>query len=233
MGQVINAYGNLTGASAIRATDITRVTDLFIKDEHLVPAAHDKIMELSKEELQFFCLTHGIYSVPSIELVQFVNKMIPDKFKAIEVGSGNGVYARSLGIPGTDNYMQHPKNRAKFRNCIAAYEQSGQPLVQYGDDVHELDYKEAIRKFKPETVVMAWVTHKYNPTKAHLGGNMFGVDFKWIYDRPHVKKIILIGNEYTHENNPFMDKVVFTFDMPWIHSRSQQPDLDRVYVWEK
>ena len=233
MFTVANPMGGQVHTSALRPCDTSEAKQLLMKDGKIIPAPAADIRALGDETIRFFCLTQGVYSVPTTEVIEFVDSLIPNKDKAIEIGAGNGVYGRSRGIKSTDNFMQHPKNRAKFRNCLAAYEKTGQPLVQYGEDVIELDAKDAVRQHKAETVVAAWVTHKYNPTKPHLDGNMFGVDFDWILKRAHVKRLILIGNHNTHQNNPIMKREHQEYRLDGnIISRSIRPELDCVFVWD-
>ncbi len=232
MFEITNTLGAKTQASTITACSTSMAKAIFLNDGKLVPPPAAEVAQVSRNELQFFCLTHGIYSLPTAELIEFVSDLIPNKDKAIEIGSGNGTYARNLGIIGTDNFMQHPKNRGKFNNVLSAYEKMGQVPVQYGDDVIELDARDAVRKYKPETVVCAWVTHKFDRSKPEIEGNMFGVDFKWIAARNHVKRIILIGNDFTHSQAPLMKVPHDTHNVEFQYSRSQFPELDRVYVWD-
>lgn len=233
MFSIANPMGGQVHASTLSICDTTEAEQLLMKDGKMIPVPAADIREIGDEQLRFFCLNNAIYSVPTTEVIEFIETLIPNKEKAIEIGAGNGVYGRSLGIKSTDNYMQHPKNRAKFRNCIAAYEKTGQPLVQYGDDVEELDGMDAVRQYKPETIVCAWVTHKWNPTKPHLDGNMFGVNFDWILDRKSVKRLILIGNHNTHQNNPIMQREHQEYRLDGnIVSRSLRPELDCVFVWD-
>lgn len=232
MFETTNPLGVKTPATIISPCQTKNIERLCFRFGKLIPVFADSLAKVPKPERMFFCLQQGIYSLPTVELIDFLEELIPDKEKAIEIGAGNGVYGRSLGIRSTDNFMQHPKNRAKFRNCIVAYEKMNQPLVQYGDDVEELDAKEAVRTSKAETVIGAWVTHKYQTSKPHNGGNMFGVDFRWILNRAHVKRLILIGNEFTHANNPIMELEHRTYDLPFLFSRSAHEGLDRVYVWD-
>ncbi len=198
-----------------------------------VPAADLKA--IPHRELVYFCNVYGFYSIPSIEFIELVLDYLPNEQKAIEIGAGNGIYGRNLHIHMTDNYMQHPKNRAKFKNCISAYEKAGLGLVPYDEkNVEELDAKDAVRIHKPHTVFGAWTTQKFNATLPHKQGNMFGVAYQWIYDRKSVEQIILVGNTSVHSNVEIMkhpheeircDDILF--------SRAFEQGNDRLYVWNK
>ncbi|GAB2639649.1 hypothetical protein [Vibrio panuliri] len=229
-----NSLGNRVElASRIRPCDLTELRALLLDEKgRLRPVPAKELESIPHDELQYFCHIYGLYSVPSIEFIEWLEFHIEDKEKCVEIAAGNGVYGRHLGVTMTDNYMQHPKNRAKFRNAIQAYDNDSIPLVQYGDDVIEEDGKEAVRLRKAETVLCAWATHRYQRTKHHLGGNMFGIDFEWIAKRKHVKKIILVGNITTHKNNPLMDYPHEEHELTgYLFSRSSYPQFDRVFIW--
>lgn len=222
------------GVSVLNQQDVTELESILLDDNgNLKPAPAASLINVDKNELRVFCHKHGIYSVPSIELISVLDDLILDKDKAIEIGAGNGVYGRALGIKMFDNYMQSIKNAKKFRGVIESYAITGQPLVQYGDDVIEMDGNEAIRLNKPETLVMAWVTHKYKPSDPTRGGNMFGVDMEALMRRKHLKRIILIGNKHVHANSPLMNYPHREKALPEIlFSRATHDYLDRVFIWE-
>ncbi|AKO77462.1 hypothetical protein FORC36_5218 (plasmid) [Vibrio vulnificus] len=218
----------------ITSQNIFDLEMLLLDSDGMLNVVSEKdLSQFTRKQFQFFCIKHGFYSIPTLELIEFIRGKILNIEKAIEIGSGNGVYGRSLGIIATDNFMQDPRKASKFSGVISEYSKLGQEVVPYGDNVIELDGREAVRKYKAETVVCSWVTHKYNPIKMHLGGNKFGVDFKWILDRNHTKRLILVGNKNTHKNNPIMELPHQEFDLDGqIYSRSAMPELDRVFIWD-
>lgn len=199
---------------------------------HLKPVEAACLNEFSHLEIVNFCHKHGVYTIPTFELLEFIKTKFINPDKTIEIGSGNGVYARNLGIRGTDNFMQHIKNERKFPGVSAYYSAFGQPAVFYGDDVEEIDGQEAVRKYKAETVFCSWVTHKYRVNRHELGGNMYGVDFEWILKRAHTKRVILVGNKKVHQNNPIMKLEHEEIELPeFIFSRAFEPGNDRVFIW--
>lgn len=215
--------------------NIQAVRELLLDKNGKLRAVPAKDLQaIPHEELVYFCNVYGFYSIPSIEFLDLIASYIPANESTIEIGAGNGIYGRNLNILMTDNFQQHPKNRAKFRNCISAYESARLGLVPYGDDVEELDAKEAVRCYKPHTVLGAWVTQKYNSTLPHKKGNMFGVPYQWMYNRTSVKQIILVGNTKVHQNVDIMkhkheelrcDDILF--------SRAFEQGNDRLYIWNK
>ncbi len=216
--------------------NIEEVRDLLL-DKHgrLQPVPADDLRKIPHAELVYFCNVYGFYSIPTIELLDLIRGYLPKEDQTIEIGAGNGIYGRNLGIKMTDNYMQHPKNRAKFRNCISAYEKAGLGLVPYDEkNVQEFDGMEAVRLYKPHTVFGAWVTQKYNALRAHLKGNMYGVPYKRIYDRKSVEQIILVGNKNVHNNVDIMEKPheeIRCDDI--LFSRAFEKGNDRIFIWHK
>lgn len=223
----------INGISVLVEEDISDVERLLLDDDgKLIPVHASELSEVSQNKLRIFCLTHGIYSVPTFELIDEIRSLVPNLEKSIQIGAGNGVYGRALGIKMTDNFMQSPKNSKKFKGVIESYLLAGQPLVKYGSDVLEIDGNEAVKRFKPETVFMSWVTHKWKPENHHLGGNMFGVDMEALLNRKHIKRIILVGNKQVHESSPLMNHPHEEIELPnFIFSRATDKTLDRLYVW--
>lgn len=223
-----------SAARRIDRVDTTAIEAALLNDEgrlKVVPAA--TLASFSEMERLNFCYLFGVYTLPTVELIDFLKSKIDNLDKCIEIGAGNGVYSRTLGIIGTDNLMQHPKNKAKFSGVQSYYNAFGQPVVNYGENVIEIDGQEAVRKYKAETVICSWVTHKYCRTKPELGGNMYGVDFNWILQRKHTRRVILIGNKGTHANNEAMKQAHEEHELNGIlFSRAARPDLDRVFIWD-
>ena len=158
----------------------------------VMPTAFYK--EFKQDDLSGFCLRHGLYCLPTVELVDKINQLIlevsPTR-SAIEIGSGNGVLGKALGIPCTDSHMQErPEIRAHYRKI-------GQPVISYGEHVERLDAEAAVARYRPEVVVAAWVTHKYNEAEPERGGNAYGVDEVALLGQ--IKRYIFIGNFYVHE----------------------------------
>lgn len=221
-------------ASISKGSNISDIQELLLDDDELLcPVQASQLRKIEHQRLRCFCDFHGFYSIPSLELIEGLKDLIGNPGDALEIGAGNGVYGRHLGIRSTDSYMQHPKNRAKFRNTLSLFEQSEVPPVDYGSNVIEMNGVDAVRKFKPKVVFGAWVTHRYNPIEQWRGGNMFGVNFPWILDRRGVERLILVGNDVVHANNPIMELPHKKLDFDGaIFSRAQDNTKNFVYVWD-
>lgn len=177
----------------------------------------------SVEERALFGHNHGIYSFPTLELVEYLTELIDDR-KAIEIGAGHGVLAEALGIPATDVKQQEmPEYRAY-------YEQLGQPIVSYGPNVEKLDGNDAVRKYKPQVVIACWVTHKYDPRRHSAGGNEIGVKEEKIVER--CETYVLIGNEEIHKRKSIW-KQPHTIEHPdWLYSRAHNGTPEFISVWQ-
>lgn len=178
--------------------------------------------QFSRMEIVAFCVEHGLYLLPTTELVAWLQERIAGRH-AIEIGSGNGVLAKALGIVATDNHMQ------EWPEIRAIYEQSQQPTIRYGSNVVRLDAHAAIREYKPEVVIGAWITHCYALMQHENGGNVHGPNETHIISKA---TYVFIGCQGTHANKPLLRLAHDRYVAPWLVSRSFAGD-DFIAVWEK
>ena len=187
----------------------------------------DFYAQFSQEDLSGFCLRHGLYCLPTVELLDKINALILEASptrSAIEVGSGNGVLGKALGIHCTDNFLQ---NDPAVRSL---YQLMGQACVSYGTHVERLDAQEAVEKYRPEVVVAAWVTHQYNAAEHHRGGNVHGVDEVALLSQ--IKRYIFVGNFHVHEHKPLLALPYIVHESDALFSRSLKPKGNGVVVWD-
>lgn len=170
--------------------------------------------------LKIFMLKHGIYILPTTELIEWLKQNIIGR--AIEIGSGNSAIARTLNIPITDSRLQEQPEIALY------YESLGQPTIKYNDDVERLDAMEAIKKYNPDTVIGAFITHRFNPKTN--SGNMYGVSEEAVLRK--VKRYINIGNLETHHDKPIRKTHKHEeFYFEWIISRSADQSKNRIWIF--
>jgi hypothetical protein len=179
--------------------------------------------QTTRAERGRLAVEHGLYLLPSVELVDRL-KAIIDGRRAIEIGAGNGILARALGIHATDNHMQ---NQPKYR---ALYESVGQQRVRYGRDVEELDAHDAIERYQPEVVVAAWVTHRYDPAFHEFGGNEIGVDEGAVIKRA---SYLFVGNEQVHAHKRIWNHPHTIEYYDWIYSRALNGSRDFIACWKQ
>jgi len=169
------------------------------------------------EERAAFGHRNGLYSFPTIELVERLREII-DGRSAIEVGAGHGALAEALDITATDNFQQQ---MPKYRLIYAA---TRQPTVPYGPNVIGMHASRAVRHYKPQVVIGAWITHKYDPEHHERGGNEIGVDERDVL--LNCEEYVLVGNEKTHLLNPIWARK-HTIEYPdYVYSRAHNGSRD-------
>jgi hypothetical protein len=188
----------------------------------VMPAAYYKALDPNARAL--FGHRRGVYSLPTVELVEFLRRFIGTR-SAIEIGSGNGVLAQELNIPATDSRMQEDP-------AIAAhYALSGQPVVTYGPNVEKLDGHAAVAKYRPQVVISCWVTHKYDERRHEAGGNMFGIDEEALIAR--CESYVVVGNRSPHRGKSIWALPHVSIEPDWLFSRSVSGLPDFIAVWGK
>lgn len=168
------------------------------------------------------CVRQGLYCLPTIELVEYLVALIGGR-RAIEIGAGNGVLADALGIPATDNRMQElPQYKRK-------YEQLKQPTVRYGDNVQRMDASVAVKHYRPNVVIGAWVTHRYDAKRHAAGGNEMGIVEESIIKT--CDAYVVIGNEGVHRAKSIWALPHTIEYPPWLYSRSHNGSRDFIASW--
>ena len=165
---------------------------------------------------------HGLYSLPTEELVEWLKSAIGGR-SAIEIGAGHGALANAVGIRATDNRMQ------ELPEMIDHLKMGGNAPVPYGAHVEKLDAEAAVRKYQPQVVVACWVTHKYRPDRHASGGNVIGVTEEEII--ANCEDYIFIGNHGPHEKKFIWDLPHEIFYPDWLYSRAASGKRDFIAVW--
>lgn len=210
----------LQGATVITPCDLTHLTSQIMLNGKLVIHPYSFYKNISENEIKYFMHQHGIYVLPTAELIAWLKENIIGT--AIEIGAGNGAIARALNIPITDSRMQE---RADIK---LLYSMSGQPVITYPDDVEKLPALPAIIKYKPDTVIGAFITHKY--TEQAGDGNMYGVEEELVLSK--VKRYINIGNKGTHKNKPVLKSHAHSEHYAeWLITRSVNQVENRIFIF--
>lgn len=156
----------------------------------IMPASY--YAETTREERAMLGHLQGAYVLPTHELIALLSQLIGNR-SAIEVGAGNGLIARELRIPGTDNFLQRDNPEV-----AAYYAKARQPLTRYGADVHPLDAEKAITVFRPSVVVACWLTSKYDPAFHSRGGSVYGPDERAMLAQ--ISEYVFVGNTGAHRH---------------------------------
>lgn len=141
--------------------------------------------------------THGIYSFPTLEAVEFIrNAIFGRERQTIEIGAGMGQWSKALDIRATDSYLQ------RRPDVVKQYLDAGQKPAPYGPHVRKYEAMKAVREFRPTIVVASWVTQKFRADRFCVRGNVDGVDELRLLE--YVDEYIFIGSTASHG-----DKMIF------------------------
>ena len=193
---------------------------------------HGTYLKYSDNQRALFCRKHGLYQLPTAELLMFLNHHISGR-AAIEIGCGVGAVGRGLRIPITDSRSQEDPA------IVAKYRAMGQPVIKYPDDVVKLTAAQAVAHYKPQVVIGCWITqlmkadYRLTPT-----GNATGVDEVLMLTegfggghRPDL--YVHVGNLGTHGDKELLNDSrlqVETIQAPWVVSRSMKTADNIIYI---
>lgn len=183
--------------------------------------------QFSTNDIGLFCVKYGLYVLPTEELIAFLKEEI-GSLRAIEVGAGNGSVGRALGIRMFDSFIQRDDPGVRAHALLMKQE----PVI-YGSDVNKVEAVDAVRKYKPECVLGCFVTHKHWDIKkmGDVKGMLIAEDK--IVKARSVKKYIVCGNQGVHASKPILDLPHRTIELEGYVTRSQSPELNRIFIWEK
>ncbi len=203
--------------------DVNYLDDILM-DNHfnlkVVPAS--VLRDIPIEHLAVWCHHQGVYGLPTQELIDWLRGQIIAP--AIEIGAGNGAIGRALGIPITDSCIMRDPLVGLY------YKLGGQPTTEYPADIVKMEAMDAIRHYKPATIIGCWVTCRYKEEEHERGGSIHGVNEEFILK--NVKKYIVIGNQKVHCNKKILGISHKEYKFPWLYSRSLYRSKDIIYVWE-
>jgi len=200
---------------------------LFDDSKRLRQVPSSLLEKLDYQDLRIWCHLNGVYALVTNELVDWLAEFINGR-TAIEIGSGNGALGRALRVPKTDSYIQ------RRTDVMLMYMMSGQPLVQYGEDVERLEALEAVSRYTPQVVFGAWVTHWIDPylPAPPGGGSMYGVRELELLAQPSVEAYVVVGNKQIHGYKPICSISHQVHQFPWLWSRSGSPEDNAIFVWQ-
>jgi len=196
--------------------------ELLLPNGKLKLLSYKDYQKFEFDDLRIFCHQYARYGLPTIELINYLNNIIKGR-SCIEIGSGHGDLGYHLKIPMTDNKAQLWPIIRKH------YERMGQPIIDYPDDIEELDALEAVTKYNPKVVIGSWVT-TYSPTEKNYSSSPFGIKEDKILN--YVETLILIGNLESHGKKPILKfGHLLIKDAPFIVSRAKKQKYNVIYVW--
>lgn len=207
--------------SPVSVKDISK--ELLLENGKLKLLSSEDYGKYKWENVRFFCHQYARYGLPTIECVEYIKGLIGER-EAIEIGSGHGDLGYHLGIRMTDSKIQNNPIVKK------SYQDMRQPVIEYPDDVEEIDALDAVRKYKPQVVVASWIT-PYSPVETTFGSNPFGVKEAEILGL--VETFIIVGNLDTHWDKPIRKHEHEVIKASWLWSRGKKPKNNVIFVWDK
>lgn len=127
----------------------------------------------------------GIYCFYSKTLLNKLSDLIGDS-KCLEIGAGDGTLTRFL--------------RSNGVRCDATDDYSWEKYIQYPDFVERLDAQEALRKYKPDTVICSWA-----PPRNTFEKSVFKAESVKMYIVIGTKNPALTGNHEVYETQEEFD----------------------------
>lgn len=205
----------------------TSYLDKLLLDEkkQLIPIDSSILKYIPHLHLQIFCHKNGIYHIITTELIEFLKNEIGSR-RTIEINAGNGCISRTLGITGIDNRMHTRNKRLKERLLLVNGSAPNIPK-----EIKNFEALNAVRLFRPEIVVGAFVTQKSQAHHSAMGiqGSFWGVDETAMLKM--VKKYIHFGNKETHRGKFIFSLAHQELSFHWLYNRSRDQSLNRVWIW--
>lgn len=207
-------------AQTIEKCDISNIEKVVMPDGIMTVMPFDYWKQFDPNTRMYFMWTHGIYCIPTTELIRWIKENTLGS--SIEIGSGTGAIGKALGIPTTDNKMQEDPI------IKMQYAMGGQPTIKYPAHVEKMDAHEAVMKYRPDTVVGSFITHRFE--KGQAEGNMFGVQEEFILQ--NVKRYINIGNLVTHALKPILAMPHKQYHFDWLITRGVDQSKNVIFVFD-
>ena len=205
----------------LKSADPRPVRNLIGEPGSIRPVPAQALLDLGEHAILSYCGVHGIYQLPTIELLEWLDAATPDKRNALEISAGHGDLGRLLGIRSTDSYMHLRPDVRRW------YEAGGQAITPPPSRVRKLDANKAVEKFNPTVVFGAWVTEYGLCGKS----SMYGVHEVKLMMVPSVRRYIVIGNDNTHGEKLALASGPTIHRHPWLVGRGQNRSLNAIYDW--
>ena len=180
--------------------------------------ANSYIEEFGRINFIVWCYEQAIYTLPTVELVDWLKTQINDPKDTLEICSGNNGLSDLLGITGVDSRAQNIYRKE--------YKRISQATTDPPDNIVNMDAIEAVIKFKPNLVIASWATQEWDGTH----GFERGVKETIILNS--TDKYIHIGNEGIHGEKKIRRVPHQALRFDWLVTRSQHPQKNCIYIWK-
>lgn len=193
---------------------------------HVKPMPSHLYKAIPLAHLKVWMHAHGRYSLPSTELLEFLEKEIGDQQNnCIEIAAGAGDLGFYLGIKMTDSYVQ-----LRDKNINISFAMMKQPIVPYSKDVEEIDALSAVDKYKPKIVIASWAT-QFSDNEMEPGFP-YGINEELLLQK--VDKYILIGSMHVHGDKRICKLKHKVIQADWLVGRGTKDNgnFNRIWIWD-
>lgn len=204
-----------------KGIDVSKLDALLLDGENIKPCWAEELRVFPDIYLSTWCHKHGVYQVPTWELIQWLKREIAGR-SAIEICAGRSCLGQHLGIPMVDNYSHTWPEIA----MVMAF--TGQPPTLPPRQVHQMDANEAVARAKPQVVLGAWVSQKRYGDEDHA--NEYGPDEHAILDAGCT--YIHVGNTLVHGTKRILLRDHRCLNFNWNRSRAMEQNQNRIWIWD-
>lgn len=149
MGNLEEFRRSMTVIQKLNRKEFTEINNIF-RDKasgYINAVPFTEISKFPIELIRAYAWQCGMYGIITTELLEAFKIEIGNG-QALEIGAGLGTLGRGLGLQMYDNKIQSEPEVAAY------YRIMGQPTINYPTDVNKLDGLEAIKRYKPEVLLL-------------------------------------------------------------------------------
>lgn len=207
----------------LETVDTTYLDSILLDNKGILqPVSMELLSSIPMTHLQIWGVRNAIYQFVTTEMIEWVKNEI-GCLQTIEICAGSGCIGRALGIQSIDKMLQATDEYRFYYSLI------GQPTISYPSDIIKMDADQAVDFYKPDCVIGAFVT-QYG-TIAERNCNPDGPHETQIVKK--VKKYIHFGNKKTHAGKHIFKRPHTELSFPWLFTRCELPEMNRVWIWDK
>ncbi len=198
---------------------------LFDESKNLRILPYAEIKSIPLLHLRAFCNVHAIYTLPTVELINYIKELLIPANNPIEICAGNNGLGKALGIISTDSHMQQTLEMHAYYTLL------GQRVTSPPDDVLPLEALKAVKIMNPDYVIGSFVTQLFEKGDDinRIPSSMFGVDELSL--SRSVKSYIKIGNDEVHGIMRIMDLPHKTVRPEFLITRVADQSKNGIYIF--
>lgn len=205
--------------------------NLLLDERGLYKAVPSDILAgIDHETLYKFGCKHAIFQFVTTEMLEWIKEKIRG-VSALEINAGNGVISRSLGITGIDSRIQEKEQFQKIAYAKLGALMEDMSFTPPPREIKKYEALEAVRVFRPHTVIGAYVTQKGTviDNLSGIASNHWGVDERLMLTK--IKRYIKFGSLSAHGTTRILDMPHEELHFDWLFTRHPDRSQNRVWIW--